>query len=356
MKIKKSELKKVLSKVSLFVVGKGATAPETGLIKLEKNGDVIWFCSTDFVNVARASLIVEDDDGNDFSFALPYKNLQSASFMKNEDLTFSIKMEEKKVIIKDGKSQISLAITDESSFPKVAEFIEEGGSFSINSAVFLDSLKRVSFACDDNSSREFCRGVCVTTGENGLSLMATDGHRAVRNIKEGAFEETHAVLTAKCLKAISLFDNGDIEFNVNNTFVRVKSENYVIYCVMLACDYPDITRVFNVSPVSEFKVNRKELLDSLVLMSKTESIGVKLSYENGKLHIVSESNDNVIDDWCDCEIEKGESFELFVNRDYFNDIFKHATAENISIIFSGINSAICYDDKEGTYGALMPMR
>lgn len=352
MKVKKSELKKALSRVGNFVGDKNAITDTSDQINVYKTSDRLSFYSTDNRNAAYASFAI-DADGEEYSFSINFKSLNNVCFMKNSEI--DLVYDGKELKASDGKSSITIAASENLALQEMPESNQKEVTFSVKQSDFATALSRVAYACDTNSNREFCRGVGFISNDEGITVMGTDGKRAVKSVVGGSFGESKGILHFSFIKAFGLFDDEEISFSVKENFIKVSSDSYSIYCTMIASDYPSLSGILNNEHLSSFVVKRKDMVDSLNLLSRTDSPGIQLELVGSRLNLLVKSSKNEIRDYCDC-VSGGEDFEIYVNVMYFNDIFKNVVSDEVSVIFTGKESPIYFDDSQGTFGAVMPLR
>ena len=144
-------------------------------------GNVLFITTSDGENTMSTTLELSECDAND-SFAIENHNLlEAVKGFSEQPLTFDVDNNSKNVKIIYQNGQFSLPIDEADNFPKPQTVSDMAPSISLSSALLAENITRSVFATAQDELRPVMNGIYFCISSEGLVVVATDGHKLVRN-------------------------------------------------------------------------------------------------------------------------------------------------------------------------------
>jgi DNA polymerase-3 subunit beta len=175
LKTNKAKLSTAVSQLQSIVPPK-STIPILSNILFDLEGDKLQLKVTD-LDVSMTSYIDVDilDSG---SITVPAR-VFSEIVKELPDYELEITATENRMEIKCGAGIYKLSGFSAEDFPKLPD-IHPGRQIKVNAQSFYKMIKKVLFAVSKDETRPALNGVLWHTSEEGLNLVATDGHRLAK--------------------------------------------------------------------------------------------------------------------------------------------------------------------------------
>ena len=176
---------------------------------------------------------------------------------------------------------------------------DAANSIMIPATVLIDNISRSLFATANDELRPIMNGVYFDLTPDSLAIVASDGHKLVRNKNFSITSETPASFNlpkkpANLLKNILTKDGGDVLIKFDDRNAEIKYNDGVLNCRLIDGRYPNYNSVIPTDNPSQTTVDRRALLSALrrVLPFASESSQlVRLHMENGHFEVSSEDID-----------------------------------------------------------------
>ena len=356
MKVEKKSLKEVLNKVGIFA--KKESAGVVGACVLFKNEDKkLTISGTDGNNICMASMTT--DEVETVSFVTTYKALLSAVLLRDKEVEL---IKTNNVLnVKDSKTQLDYAVTEEDTFSFNAKQAVVGDALQIKASDLKEAISKVEYARDEkDTSRPFITGVSFTVAGGKLTLIAADGKRIASTVMEigNPALEMKGILTTKNIQAINIFDDEKmVNIYMNENSVRFEMDGLDIYMQKLACAYPDMSKFTLSTSAYDYIVTRKEIIESLNIVSAVEDKFVEVTCDEKKISFSAKGSSGSINDEIACERTQGtEVFKFMVNVSMFTDLFKNLKTEKLTVRTKGEGAPVGCEDGVGSWAVVMPIK
>ncbi|MBD3273598.1 DNA polymerase III subunit beta [Candidatus Dependentiae bacterium] len=132
--------------------------------------------STDLQISLQSSMPIESNFTENFDFLISGKRIFDLVKEMEGDIEFNFK--EGQLNLKAGGVKLLLNIKDAQDFPQFPERIEN--LMQVDSSFLLDLLNKVAFLIPQNNSNAALNGMLLEFNENGMLMVATDGHRLAK--------------------------------------------------------------------------------------------------------------------------------------------------------------------------------
>lgn len=252
--------------------------------------------ASDNANVMKYTLELNECDGEG-AFCVPNKiMLTSVKELAEQPLVFDVNLNDNsiKIIYQNGSYNIFGQNADE--YPRMKGLEGEYTSVVISSDVLAKSINRTIFATAQDELRMVMNGLYFDLKEDYMAIVASDGHKLVRNRLYNCKSEIPAsfILPKKPvtpLRSVLSNDADEITINFNQTNVEIIFPEGVLSCRLIEGRYPNYNSVIPVDNPNRLTVDRKSLISALrrVLPFASESTQlVKLRIEYNNLEINAE--------------------------------------------------------------------
>ena len=158
------------------IVERRHTLPVLANVLLRKSGETVQLTTSDLEIQIRTAAQLGGDSGN-FSTTVGARKLIDILRTMPADQTVSLESQASKLILKGGKSTITLQTLPAEDFPLVQEAPSFGTAFKVPQKTLKNLLDQVAFAMAVHDIRYYLNGILFVAEGRQLSLVATDGHR-----------------------------------------------------------------------------------------------------------------------------------------------------------------------------------
>lgn len=231
-------------------------------------GNVLFITTSDGENTMSTTLELSECDAND-SFAIENHNLlEAVKGFSEQPLTFDVDNNSKNVKIIYQNGQFSLPIDEADNFPKPQTLSDMAPTISLSSALLAENITRSVFATAQDELRPVMNGIYFCISSEGLVVVATDGHKLVRNrifdIKSE--QESSFILPKKpalLLKNMLAKDDSIVSMKFDNANAEVVFGDTRLVCRLIEGRYPNYKSVIPQNNPNTMTIDRDTLLGAL---------------------------------------------------------------------------------------------
>jgi DNA polymerase-3 subunit beta len=336
-KVNSKELEKLLSKI-IPAVPTRTPMPILENFLFEIKDGSLTVHATDLEISLKASLNIVAEEN--LKILLPAKLLYDVvRSLKETTILFEI-LPNGKVNLTTDHGKYNLSYLDHEEFPEIPNFPDEStdsedlNELNINGSDLRFAFEKTSFAMSKEEMRPAMMGTLFEFTEEGLRLVATDGHRLAnllnKNINLGI--EAQYVLPERAVTVLlKILDEKDVKVYLSKTHMSFKLNEFELISRLIKQKYPDYKSVIPLENEFTLKIETKELHDvikRMMLFSTTNTRRVKFSISENNLEISAEDLDlgasgteNI-----NCEYS-GEPIEIGFNSSYVHDVLSHLSSE-----------------------------
>ena len=322
--------------------------PILSTIKIEVTSDGIYLTgSNGQISIENSISVSEENAG--LLITQPGSILLEANFFINvvsslPDVTLTFEeIEQYQVLLKSGKSEITLKGKDVEQYPRIQE-VDSLTPLLMDTKVLKSIIAETSFAASTQESRPILTGVHLVLSDNKeLKTVATDSHRMSQKVitleKNG--DNFDVVIPSRSLREFTSVFSDDIEtvevFFANNQ-ILFRSEHISFYTRLLEGNYPDTDRLipteFNTEATFNVANLRFAMERARLLSNATQNGTVKLEFKNGVVssHVHSPEVGRVNEE-IDTSAVSGEDLSISFNPTYLIEALKAIDSEQVVIRF-----------------------
>jgi len=283
------------------------------------------------------------------------------------EITFEGTSNRVEIKVPNGKYKIGGVSPDE--FPELP-LINTKKQVEVEAGLFVDMIRRTTFACSRDETRPALNGVLWQTKGDQMTMVATDGHRlskvVVANNKLKGLNDD-IIIPPKVLDLIPKFIQEGAE-KVGVVF----EENRIIFNLgdiiassrLIEGPYPNYEAVIPGEADKTMVIGKDDLFSSvrrISILSNSLTHQVKFSIKNNNLELSTTNSDvaGEAHENLSCEY-KGEGIEIGYNAGYVNDILNRIDGDEVVFeLSSPVSAGIIYSSqipKDDFVCLLMPLR
>ena len=250
------------------VINSKNALPILGDFLFEIDGNTLYLTASDSENVMKTQLELTESDGN-FRFAIGNHDLlEAVKGFSEQPITFDVNLEQNLVKISYQNGLFSLPVDNADEYPVAQSVNEFAKTITLPNAVLAENINRTIFATAQDELRHVMNGIYFDLSADNLAVVASDGHKLVRNkIFSVKSEEPAAFILPKkpasLLKNLLGKDGGDVTIRFDERNAEINYGDGVLQCRLIEGRYPNYNSVIPQNNPNEVRVDRLGLLAAL---------------------------------------------------------------------------------------------
>jgi DNA polymerase-3 subunit beta len=364
VKAKRDEILNPLSAVS-GIIERRHTLPILSNVLIDRSASAVSFLATDIeIQItARSSLTAS---GEARAITVGARKLVDILRALPESAEVTLDQQEKRLLVKAGKSRFTLQTMPAEDFPRLAKPAGDVARFALPQKALRRLLGLVQYAMAQQDIRYYLNGLLMVVEEKQLKLVATDGHRlAFASLELAADLPRQEVIVPRktVLELSKLLADSDDEVKIEVSPAQAAFTFGSIELVSKLVDgkFPDYTRVIPTQHKNRLQIEREALRQALLraaILSNEKFRGVRWVLADGSLKIVS-SNAEQEEAHEEIEVKySGDALDIGFNVNYLLDVLNNVSGSVIECAFGDSSSSalISYSTEKDFKYVVMPMR
>ena len=315
------------------------------------------------------SVKIDVEDVSTGKIAIPLNTLLDITNAMPEEFLHFETSDIGKVNIKNTCGKYTIMGQPADEFP-AEPTVEKGNNLVAPSSEFSNIIESTIYATSKDELKPVLQGVLINVAAEGLTAVATDGHRLVRfkkvELKAGSFEGS-VVIPVKFLSLLKPFLKKDesLSLQIGENHIMINLDGVRVSSRIIKDRYPDYESVIPKDNECELTINKNDLQGSVKrvsIFSNKSTKQIALSLDTNKITISTEDPENITTgkESIDC-LYSGEPMIIGYNSQFLGDVLKNQNSEEIKILFKSPLSAGIFLPKEQLRGEekttlLMPIR
>ena len=307
----------------------------------EIRGGQLIITASDNANMMRCYVALSDYEGEG-AFCIPNRIIQAAvKELPEQPLTFEVSSPDNsvKVIYQNGSYRVAGQSADD--YPNLQPIENDFTEISIPASTLASNIQRTMFATANDELRMVMNGLYFDLREDSLNIVASDGHKMVRNMIFSCktTNPSSFILPKKpaglLRSVLDLNDETEITIRFNNNNAEIKFPDGILSCRLIEGRYPNYSSVIPTDNPNVVNIDRKGLMSVLrrVLPFASESTQlVKLRLSPNNLELSSEDLDFATaaheDLVCDYN---GAQMSIGFKGSAIFDILNNLSSDNVTI-------------------------
>ena len=247
----------------------------------------------------KTSLELTENDGDGRFCVGNHDLLEAVKGISEQPITFEVDQAANIAKINYQNGQFSLPVESADEFPQPQQVGEGATTISIATPMLAENINRSIFATARDELRPVMNGIYFDLTPDCLAIVASDGHKLVRNKVLSIRSEQPAAFIlpkkpATLLKGVLGKQGGDVVIRFDERNAEINFEDGTIICRLIEGRYPNYNSVIPQSNPNQLTVERLGLLAALRRVqpfSNDSSNLIRFHVENGTLQLDAEDYD-----------------------------------------------------------------
>lgn len=364
IKAKRDEILGPLSAVS-GIIERRHTLPILSNVLIDHSAEALSFLATDIEIQIRARSDLKSE-GEARALTVGARKLLDILRALPEDAEVSLQPQDKRLLVKAGKSRFTLQTLPAEDFPRLAPPAGEVARFALGQKALRRLLALVQYAMAQQDIRYYLNGLLMVVEDGQLKLVATDGHRlAFASLKLGAeLPRQEVIVPRKTVLELSKLladDDEEVGIELSSTQAAFSFGSIELVSKLIDGKFPDYTRVIPTQHKNILRVERETLRSALLraaILSNEKFRGVRWVIGDDSLKIVS-SNAEQEEAQEEVDVKyAGAPLDIGFNVNYLLDVLNNVGGTEIECAFGDSSSSalISYATEKDFKYVVMPMR
>ena len=364
IKAKRDELLAPLAAVS-GIIERRHTLPILSNVLIDGSAEALNFLATDIeIQISARSALGGSRDAR--ALTVGARKLLDILRALPEDAEVSLQPQDKRLLVKAGRSRFSLQTLPAEDFPRLAKATGDVARFALAQKALRHLLGLVQYAMAQQDIRYYLNGLLMVVEGTELKVVATDGHRlafAALPLAASLPRQEAIVPRKTVVELTKLLADSDDEVGIELSGTQAAFSFGAIELVSKLIDgkFPDYTRVIPTQHKNKLQIEREPLRQALqraAILSNEKFRGVRWVLTDGSLKIVS-SNADQEEAQEELEVDyAGDALDIGFNVNYLLDVLNNVAGSKLECAFGDSSSSalISYESEKGFKYVVMPMR
>jgi len=256
-----------LSALSRVINSKNAL-PILGDFVFDIQDGMLYLTASDSENIMKTQLQLTESDGNCRFAVGNHDLLEAVKGFSEQPITFDVNTEQNLIKISYQNGLFSLPIDNADEFPIPQSVSDFANTITISNTILAENINRSIFATAQDELRPVMNGIYFDLTSDCLCIVASDGHKLVRNkIFTIKSEQPTAFILPKkpanLLKNLLGKDGGDVVIRYDERNAEVNFSDGTIQCRLIEGRFPNYNSVIPQGNPNELRIDRLGLLAAL---------------------------------------------------------------------------------------------
>jgi DNA polymerase-3 subunit beta len=250
------------------VINSKNALPILGDFVFDINGQTLSLTASDSENTMQTTVELAESDG-DGRFAIGNHDLlEAVKGFSEQPITFDADLQANIAKINYQNGLFSLPIESADEYP-IAQTVGDGATtITISNSLLNENINRSIFATAQDELRPVMNGIYFDLTPDCLAVVASDGHKLVRNkIYTIKSDQPAAFILPKkpagLLKNLLGKDGGDVTIRFDERNAEINYGDGTIKCRLIEGRYPNYNSVIPQNNPNELRADRNGLLAAL---------------------------------------------------------------------------------------------
>ena len=224
--------------------------------------------ASDSENVMRGTLNLENCEGEGDFAVNNHTILDAVKELPEQPLSLDVDMGEMKIYITYQNGSYNFPILNADEYPKAQTVSENATTITIDAGMLSDNVNRSLFATAQDELRPVMNGIYFDLQADSLAIVASDGHKLVRNKNFMIKSDIPASFIlpkkpATLLKNVLSKDGGDVVIRFDDRSADISFAEGNLSCRLIEGKYPNYNSVIPQDNPNQVTIDRKSLIGAL---------------------------------------------------------------------------------------------
>ena len=247
------------------VINSKNALPILGDFVFDINDNQLQLTASDSENTMQTCVELNESDGNGRFAIANHDLLEAVKGFSEQPITFDVDQQTNLVKISYQNGLLSLPGENADEFPVAQQVSEQANTIVIANQLLNDNINRSIFATAQDELRPVMNGIYFDLTPECLAIVASDGHKLVRNKVFSIKSDVPASFIlpkkpAALLKNLLGKDGGDVTIRFDERNAEINYGDGIIKCRLIEGRYPNYNSVIPQNNPNELRVDRNSLL------------------------------------------------------------------------------------------------
>ena len=281
------------------VINSKNALPILGDFVFDIKGQTLSLTASDSENTMQTTVeLIEADSEGRFAIG-NHDLLEAVKGFSEQPITFDVDLQQNIAKINYQNGLFSLPTENADEYPSAQTVSDGATTIVISSPLLLDNINRSIFATAQDELRPVMNGIYFDLTPDCLAIVASDGHKLVRNkLYDIKSEQPAAFILPKkpatLLKSLLGKDGGDVIIRFDERNAQISFDEGQITCRLIEGRYPNYNSVIPQNNPNILTVDRQGLLAALRRVqpfANDSSNLIRFHVEGGTLQLDAEDYD-----------------------------------------------------------------
>lgn len=262
-------------------------------------GNLLTITASDSENMMKTTIDLNECDCDGQFCVDSHIILDAVKELSEQPLKFEIDLESLNVSVIYQNGHFNFVGQNAEEYPEAQKVESNATVITIDAGKLSDNINRSLFATANDDLRPVMNGIFFDLTPEYLAIVATDGHKLVRNKNYSIKNEVPSSFIlpkkpATLLKNSLTKDGGDVNIKFDDRNAEIIFEEATISCRLIEGRYPNYNSVIPQDNPNQMSIDKGALFSALkrVLVSASQSSSlVRFHIEQGSLTLKAEDSD-----------------------------------------------------------------
>jgi DNA polymerase-3 subunit beta len=230
--------------------------------------NMLYLTASDSENVMKSQLELNESDGNGRFAIGNHDLLEAVKGFSEQPITFDVDQTSNIAKISYQNGLFSLPVENADEYPQAQSISDGANEIVISNALLAENINRSLFATAQDELRPVMNGIYFDLTPDCLAVVASDGHKLVRNKVYTIKSEQPAAFIlpkkpANLLRNLLGKDGGDVIIRFDERNAELNYGDGIILCRLIEGRYPNYNSVIPQNNPNELRADRLGLLAAL---------------------------------------------------------------------------------------------
>ena len=260
---------------------------------------VLYLTASDSENVMKTQIEPTESDGNGRFAIGNHDLLEAVKGFSEQPITFEVDLQTNLAKISYQNGMFSLPTENADEFPQPQGISFNANEITISNSLLSENINRTLFATAQDELRPVMNGIYFDLTPDCLAIVASDGHKLVRNKVLSIKSEQPAAFIlpkkpASLLKNLLGKDGGDVSIKFDERNAVINYGDGELICRLIEGRYPNYNSVIPQNNPNQLTIDRQGLLAALRRVqpfANDSSNLIRFHVEGGTLQLDAEDYD-----------------------------------------------------------------
>ena len=250
------------------VVNSKNSLPILDSFLFEVHNNQLSVTASDSENIMRTTIALDYCEGEGNFAVNNHTILDAVKELPEQPLTIDINYDEWKMYVTYQNGGYNFPVQNADEFPKAQPVADGATSIVIDAGLLTDNLNRSIFATAQDELRPVMNGIYFDLTADALAIVASDGHKLVRNKNYTISSDAPAAFImpkkpANILRNVLAKDDSDVTIKFDDRSAEIIYSEGVLTCRLIEGRFPNYNSVIPQDNPNMVTVDRKALLGAL---------------------------------------------------------------------------------------------